>query len=33
MGVPSVANAPNGRISADLLVGQDGVTRAVRFVK
>jgi hypothetical protein len=33
IGVPSVANASNGRISADLLVGQDGVTRAVRFVK
>jgi hypothetical protein len=33
MGVPSIAGPANARISADLLVGQDGVTRAVRFVQ
>jgi hypothetical protein len=32
IGMPSGVRAVNGRISADLLVGQDGVTRAVRFV-
>jgi hypothetical protein len=32
MGVPSLAGA-NERVNAELLVGQDGVARAVRFVQ
>jgi hypothetical protein len=33
MGVPFSATDASERVRADLLVGQDGVTRAVRFVK
>lgn len=33
LGVPLTASAgPNGKVSADLLIGQDGITRAVRIV-
>jgi hypothetical protein len=31
MGVPFVSATPNGQVQADLLIGQDGVARAVRF--
>jgi hypothetical protein len=33
LGVPVGVPATNGSISADLLVGQDGVARAVRLVE
>jgi hypothetical protein len=33
LGIPVSAPAIDGRVSADLLVGQDGVTRAVRLVQ
>ncbi|HEY3935944.1 MAG TPA: hypothetical protein VGL97_00815 [Bryobacteraceae bacterium] len=33
MGLPARAGGGNERVSAELLVGQDGVARAVRFVQ
>lgn len=33
MGIPSVARNPGRRIKADLLVGQDGMARAIRLVE
>ena len=33
MGVPALSTRVNGQVSADLLVGQDGVARAVRLVE
>ncbi len=33
MGVPVISMKADGKISADVLVGQDGVARAVRFVE
>jgi hypothetical protein len=32
-GLPVNAEAPNGRVKADVLLGQDGVARAIRFVR
>jgi len=33
LGVPALSRQPGQRITADVLVGQDGVARAVRFVQ
>jgi hypothetical protein len=32
-GLPVNAEAPGGRVKADVLMGQDGVARAIRFVR
>jgi hypothetical protein len=33
MGIPTVARTPGRRVKADLLVGQDGMARAIRLVE
>ncbi len=33
MGIPSASRNPNRQVNADVLVGQDGVARAVRLVE